>query len=44
VKPHVSDEEYRQTEFIVNQFASGVGKKLHAKLLEKAGTERNWVN
>ncbi|XP_056007986.1 peroxisomal carnitine O-octanoyltransferase-like isoform X2 [Ostrea edulis] len=43
VKPHVSDEEYRQTEFIVQQFASGVGKKLHEKLLEKARNERNWL-
>uniref|UniRef100_K1QDL5 Peroxisomal carnitine O-octanoyltransferase n=1 Tax=Magallana gigas TaxID=29159 RepID=K1QDL5_MAGGI len=43
VKPHVTDEEYRQTEFIVQQFASGVGKELHKKLVEKASKERNWL-
>lgn len=43
VKPHVTDEEYRQTEFIVQQFASGIGKELHKKLVEKASKERNWV-
>ncbi|XP_060551332.1 peroxisomal carnitine O-octanoyltransferase-like isoform X2 [Ruditapes philippinarum] len=43
VKPHVSDDEYRQTEFIVQQFASGVGKELHRKLLDKARTEKNWL-
>ncbi|XP_061179737.1 peroxisomal carnitine O-octanoyltransferase-like [Saccostrea echinata] len=43
VKPHVTDEEYRQTEFIVQQFASGVGKELHQKLAEKARNERNWL-
>lgn len=43
MKPHVTDEEYRQTEFIVQQFASGIGKELHKKLVEKAGKERNWV-
>jgi carnitine O-octanoyltransferase len=44
VKPHVSDDEYRQTEFVVQQFASGVGKDLHRKLLDKARTEKNWVS
>ncbi|XP_052682720.1 peroxisomal carnitine O-octanoyltransferase-like [Crassostrea angulata] len=43
VKPHVTDEEYRQTEFIVQQFASGIGKELHKKLVEKASKERNWL-
>lgn len=43
MKPHVTDEEYRQTEFIVQQFASGIGKELHKKLVEKASKERNWV-
>lgn len=43
VKPHVSDAEYRQTEFIVQQFASGVGKELHKQLVKKAEVERNWV-
>nr|XP_022307070.1 peroxisomal carnitine O-octanoyltransferase-like [Crassostrea virginica] len=43
VRPHVTDEEYRQTEFIAQQFASGVGKDLQKKLLEKAKKERNWL-
>lgn len=43
VRPVVSDEEYRQTEFIVQQFASGVGKELHKQLLEKAENTKNWV-
>ena len=43
MRPHVTDEEYRQTEFISQQFASGVGKDLQKKLLEKAKKERNWV-
>ncbi|XP_053373497.1 peroxisomal carnitine O-octanoyltransferase-like isoform X2 [Mercenaria mercenaria] len=43
VRPHVTEEEYRQTEFIVQQFASGVGKDLHRQLLKRAGSERNWL-
>ncbi|ESP00180.1 hypothetical protein LOTGIDRAFT_226052 [Lottia gigantea] len=43
VKPHVTEEEYRQTEFLVNQFASGLGKELHFKLSEKAKYMRNWL-
>ncbi|KAJ8313601.1 hypothetical protein KUTeg_008162, partial [Tegillarca granosa] len=30
-KPHLTNEEYRQTEFIVKQFGSGIGKELHKK-------------
>ena len=44
MRPHVTADEYRQTEFIVQQFASGVGKELHRKLLDRAKTERNWVS
>ncbi|XP_062574442.1 peroxisomal carnitine O-octanoyltransferase-like [Saccostrea cucullata] len=43
VKLHVTDEEYKHTEFIAQQFASGVGKELHKKLAEKAQNERNWL-
>lgn len=43
VKPHVTPAEYRQTEFIVQQFATGVGKELHQKLLQKAENSRNWL-
>ena len=43
VRPHVTDEEYRQTEFVVQQFASGVGKDLHQKLVDRFENSRNWV-
>ncbi|CAH1788913.1 unnamed protein product [Owenia fusiformis] len=43
VKPFVTEEEFRQTEFIVQQFGSGIGKTLHKKLLEKANHSRNWL-
>ncbi|KAK3600716.1 hypothetical protein CHS0354_027203 [Potamilus streckersoni] len=43
VKPHLTDDEFRQTQFIVQQFASGIGKDLHFKLLEKAKYVRNWL-
>ncbi|KAL4222593.1 hypothetical protein ACF0H5_018634 [Mactra antiquata] len=43
VKPHVTDAEYRQTEFLVQQFASGIGKDLHEQLLQKAQKEKNWL-
>lgn len=43
VRPHVSDEEYMQTSFVIRQFKVGVGKELHEKLEEKAKKERNWL-
>lgn len=43
VKPHLSPEEYKQTEFIVQQFAANEGKFLHEKLLEQASKSRNWL-
>ncbi|XP_050388403.1 peroxisomal carnitine O-octanoyltransferase [Patella vulgata] len=43
VKPFVTDEEYKQTEFLVQQFHSGVGKELHFKLFERAKYMRNWL-
>ncbi|KAL3831992.1 hypothetical protein ACJMK2_023676 [Sinanodonta woodiana] len=43
VKPHLTDDEFRRTQFIVQQFASGIGKDLHFKLLEKAKYVRNWL-
>ncbi|XP_052246538.1 peroxisomal carnitine O-octanoyltransferase-like isoform X2 [Dreissena polymorpha] len=43
VRPHVTDAEFRQTEFLVQQFASGVGKDLHKQLVERANKHRNWL-
>lgn len=43
VKPHLTREEYLQTQFVVNEFASGVGKELHKKLETRAKGMRNWV-
>lgn len=43
VKPHVSPEQYRQTEIIVQQFASGIGKELHQKLKNRADNMKNWL-
>ncbi|XP_005095716.1 peroxisomal carnitine O-octanoyltransferase isoform X2 [Aplysia californica] len=43
VRNHVSDEEYKSTEFLVQQFVSGEGKYLQQKLVEKAKVERNWL-
>uniref|UniRef100_A0A0K8RJN5 Putative carnitine o-acyltransferase crot n=1 Tax=Ixodes ricinus TaxID=34613 RepID=A0A0K8RJN5_IXORI len=36
VRAIVSEEDYKATEAIAKQFASGVGAKLHEKLLQKA--------
>ena len=44
VKPHLTAEEYRHTESVVQQFAANEGKLLHEKLLQKAATSRNWVS
>lgn len=43
VKPHLTREEYLQTQFLVNEFASGVGKDLHRKLETRAKNMRNWL-
>lgn len=43
VKPFANEEEYRKTEEIVQKFQSGIGEKLHQKLLERAKGKRNWV-
>ncbi|WAQ94748.1 OCTC-like protein, partial [Mya arenaria] len=39
-----SDEEYRQTEFLAQQFASGVGKELQNQLLSRAANRKNWLS
>lgn len=43
VKPHLTPEEYAQTEATVQEFGSGVGLILQKKLLDKAEHSRNWV-
>ena len=43
VKPHLTREEFLQTEFVVNEFASGVGKELQRKLEIRGKSMRNWV-
>ena len=43
VRNHVSEEEYKATEKIVQQFLDGEGPILQKKLIEKAEMERNWV-
>ena len=44
VKLHLTSEEYLQTQFLVNEFASGVGKELQSKLEKRASNMRNWVS
>lgn len=44
VRPHVSNEEYENTEEIVKKFANGVGKDLHEKLVAVAASKKNWVS
>jgi len=41
----LSDNEYKNTERIVDEFIShtGVGPRLHAKLLERYQNTDNWV-
>ncbi|XP_055128820.1 peroxisomal carnitine O-octanoyltransferase isoform X3 [Symphalangus syndactylus] len=43
VKPFANQEEYKKTEEIVQKFQSGIGEKLHQKLLERAKGKRNWL-
>lgn len=43
VRPHVSNEEYENTEEIVKKFANGVGKDLHEKLVAVAASKKNWL-
>lgn len=43
VRPHVTEEEFNETERIVKEFENGVGKRLQEKLLKRAQQMRNWV-
>ena len=43
MKPVLTEDEYRQTEFVVDTFRSGVGKILQQKLKERAKVKENWV-
>lgn len=44
VKPHVTEEEYVNTEQLVRNFENGIGPILQEKLAQRAKTRRNWVN
>ncbi|XP_048580178.1 peroxisomal carnitine O-octanoyltransferase isoform X3 [Nematostella vectensis] len=44
VKHLLTDEEYMQTEFVVNEFQSGIGKKLQQKLEKRGKEHRNWLS
>ena len=43
MKPHLTRKEFLHTEFLVNEFASGIGKELQRKLELRAKSMRNWV-
>ena len=44
MRPHLTEAEFRHTEDVARRFASGVGRDLHHKLLEKHKHARNWVS
>ena len=43
VRPHVTEEEFAETEKLVRDFESGHGKVLHDKLAIKATQSKNWL-
>lgn len=43
VKPIVSDEEYRKTELVVNNFLTTIGPQLQESLVQLGKEKRNWV-
>lgn len=43
VRPHVTEEEYTETEKLVRDFESGQGRMLHDKLAVKASNSKNWL-
>lgn len=43
IKPFVNEQEYKNTENLVNKFKSGQGQILQRYLKEKASHERNWL-
>ncbi|XP_062841938.1 peroxisomal carnitine O-octanoyltransferase isoform X2 [Trichomycterus rosablanca] len=43
VKPFATEDEFRNTEATVKHFAENIGKHLHQKLLQRAKTQRNWL-
>ncbi|CAL1262005.1 unnamed protein product [Larinioides sclopetarius] len=43
VKSLVTPGEYLKTKEIVHKFQTGIGEELHSKLLQKAASERNWL-
>ena len=43
VRPFVSDLEFQKTQENVEEFANGIGKKLHVLLTERSQRFKNWV-
>ncbi|PRD25624.1 UNVERIFIED_CONTAM: Peroxisomal carnitine O-octanoyltransferase [Trichonephila clavipes] len=43
VKGLVTENEFMRTTEIAQNFQNGIGEELHAKLLQKAVSERNWL-
>ncbi|XP_071504244.1 peroxisomal carnitine O-octanoyltransferase-like [Diadema antillarum] len=43
VKPFLSEEDFQETQRIVGSFGQGLGRTLHAKLVEKSKTVKNWL-
>ncbi len=44
VKPFLSQEEFNNTQKVVNEFAKRDGKTLHELLEQRAKNHRNWVD
>lgn len=43
VKAVATEEEYSNTRRIAEEFANGIGKELHEKLVQRSKEHRNWV-
>ncbi|KAM9308557.1 peroxisomal carnitine O-octanoyltransferase [Gastrophryne carolinensis] len=43
VKPFLTEQEYERTREIVQNFREGIGGELHSRLLERARTQKNWL-
>ncbi|XP_071498613.1 peroxisomal carnitine O-octanoyltransferase-like isoform X1 [Diadema antillarum] len=43
VRAVTTDEEYRETQRVVEEFRSSLGPQLHSKLLERARDRKNWL-
>lgn len=43
VRPFTTEVEFKNTAAIAKQFGDGVGRDLHQKLLQRAKSQRNWL-